>query len=152
MHYSVCLVLTSLYASIALGGVLQIEDFSGECVVWSRDNHGCTGYSASFGQLNGSDCSIIELSEVIDGSRKTFSVLNVGACDTAWIRVNQNDLVTFFNQAGDESECTLSDGLNVGSWCSATDIELATSTSASSSSPTSSTSSTSSTTGFATSS
>ncbi|KAJ5267274.1 hypothetical protein N7478_010082 [Penicillium angulare] len=67
---------------------------------------------------------LIGLSEVIDGTHKAFSVLNVGACDTAWNRVNQNGLVTFFNQAGDEAECTLNDCLSVGSWCSATDIEV----------------------------
>ena len=37
-------------------GALQIIDQDGQCLMWSEDNYGCTGYSASFGLLNGEDC------------------------------------------------------------------------------------------------
>ncbi|KAF3004648.1 hypothetical protein E8E15_000458 [Penicillium rubens] len=100
--------------------------------MWSNDNYGCTGYSASFGQLDGNDCS--KFSEVINGTRQDYSVLSVDACDTengepaAWIQVNVTGLVTFSNQGGDESTCTLNDGFKVGSWCSASDSGVTAST------------------------
>ena len=51
------ILLASLYASASLGGTLEVIDNNGQCLIYSADNHGCTGYSASFGLLNGSDCS-----------------------------------------------------------------------------------------------
>lgn len=69
-----------------------------------------------------------ELSEVVNGTRKDFTVLNVNACGTenggaaAWIRINKNGLVKFFNQGGNHSECMLNNEFNVGSWCAAADF------------------------------
>ncbi|CAG8302807.1 unnamed protein product [Penicillium salamii] len=97
--------------------------------MWSNDNYGCTGYSASFSQLNGNDCS--DLSQVVDDTREDLPALDVDACGTenglpaASIRVNQNGIVTFFNQGGDHSECTLNDKFKVGSWCSVVDFTSA---------------------------
>lgn len=54
--YSVIL-LASIYASASLGGTLEVIDYNGQCLVYSAGNYGCTGYSAPFGLLNGSDCS-----------------------------------------------------------------------------------------------
>lgn len=68
------------------------------------------------------------MSEVINGTRQDFTVLNVDACGTengssvASIEVRQTGLVTFFNQNGDMSACTLNNGFKAGSWCSASDL------------------------------
>jgi hypothetical protein len=40
----------------------------------------------------------------------------------AWIEVERDGQVTFFNQNGDKSTCVLNDGYKVGSWCNATDL------------------------------
>ncbi|KAJ5642525.1 hypothetical protein N7490_006703 [Penicillium lividum] len=116
-------ILVIAYARSSFGSALEVIDYDGQCVMWSNDNYGCTGYSASFGLLDGDECS--NFSEVINGTRQDKSVLNVDACGTengepaAWIQVNKTGLVTFSNQNGDESTCTLNNGFNVGSWCSA---------------------------------
>ncbi|CAG8344745.1 unnamed protein product [Penicillium salamii] len=132
MQLPMFLILASIFTGAAYCGALQVVDFDGQCVIWSSDNHGCTGHSAAFSQLDGDDCS--ELSKAVNGTRKNVSVLNVDACGTengmpaAWIWVNQGGLVTFFNQGGDQAECTLNDKFKVGSWCSAADFISAPST------------------------
>lgn len=83
----------------------------------------------SIGQLLRCDCTEEnqELSEVTNGVRHEYAVLNVDACGTidgnpaAWIHVNQTGLVTFSNQNGDQSSCTLDDGFKVGSSCISSD-------------------------------
>lgn len=57
MALSIFLLLASFYISAALGGTLQVIDYDGQCVIWSDDNNGCTGHSASFGLLDGNSCS-----------------------------------------------------------------------------------------------
>ncbi|KAJ5559472.1 hypothetical protein N7513_001871 [Penicillium frequentans] len=125
-------LLVIAYARSSFGSALEVIDYDGQCVMWSNDNYGCTGYSASFGLLDGDDCS--KFSEVINGTRQDFSVLSVDACGTengepaAWIQVNETGLVTFSNQNGDESTCTLNNGFKVGSWCSASGSGVVSST------------------------
>ncbi|KAJ5302312.1 hypothetical protein N7508_007175 [Penicillium antarcticum] len=124
MHLFFCVPLIALYFCACLGGTLEVIDYDGQCVMWSVHNHGCTGYSAPFGLIDGSDCS--HLSEVEDGTREKKTVLNVDACGTedgepvAWITVNETGLVTFSNKNGAKTACTLNDGLKVGSSCDAT--------------------------------
>lgn len=57
MTFSTFLLLASVYIRAALGGALKVLDYDRQCVIWSDDNHGCTGYSASFGLLDGDSCS-----------------------------------------------------------------------------------------------
>ncbi|KAJ5152437.1 hypothetical protein N7492_009717, partial [Penicillium capsulatum] len=138
MHLPVQAVLIGVFVSTSLGGSLEVIDQGRQCVIWSNDSHGCTGYSASFAELNGTDCS--ELSKVVNGTRKDFSALNVEACgtkngkDVAWITVNLTGEVTFFNQDGEKSGCTLNHGLKAGSWCNASDPKPMTTTDLSSAS------------------
>ncbi|KAJ5473987.1 hypothetical protein N7475_003553 [Penicillium sp. IBT 31633x] len=136
--FFVFILLATIYVRTSLGGTLNVVDYDGKCVIWSDDNHGCTGSSAIFGLLDGDDCS--DISKVTDGTRKEYSVLNVDTCGTekdrpvAWIQINKNGLVTFFNQNGNIAACTLDNGLKVGSWCSASDSLSTTSLSVSSAS------------------
>ena len=57
MFVSIYLLLTGVYIRACYGGALEIIDYDTQCSVWSEDNHGCTGYSAFFAQLDGDDCS-----------------------------------------------------------------------------------------------
>jgi hypothetical protein len=57
MALSIFLLLAAVYISSVLGGTLEVIDYDGKCVIWSNGNHGCTGYSASFGLLDGNSCS-----------------------------------------------------------------------------------------------
>ena len=58
MVRSFFLLLASIYARAALGGALKVIDFDRQCVIWSGDNSGCCmGLSASFGLLDGDNCS-----------------------------------------------------------------------------------------------
>jgi hypothetical protein len=154
MRFSVFALLTGVWAHVSFAGSLQVIDHNRHCLIWSDDNYGCTGYSAPFAPLNGDDCSgrqafdgdncqdvtheYQELSEVTNGIRHEYAVLNVDACGTidglpaAWIHVNQTGLVTFSNQDGDQSSCTLDNGLKVGSSCISSDLKYAHSPSSSS--------------------
>jgi hypothetical protein len=75
-----------------------------------------------------------ELSGIVNGTSKDFSTFSVGACgtedgkDVAWITASQTGEVTFFNQNGDKTGCTLNNGLQVGSWCSASNYKPMTTT------------------------
>lgn len=79
-----------------------------------------------------------ELSEVTNGIRHEYAVLNVDACGTidglpaAWIHVDQTGLVTFSNQNGDQASCTLDNGFKVGSSCISSGLTSAHSSSLSS--------------------
>lgn len=57
MRFSLIVMLASAYARVSLGGTLEIIDIDNQCAIWSYDNHGCTGSSASFSRLDGDDCS-----------------------------------------------------------------------------------------------
>ncbi|KAJ5466007.1 hypothetical protein N7530_009794 [Penicillium desertorum] len=125
-----------IQAGISQAGTLEVIDHDGKCLIWSNDNYGCTGYSASFGLLDGADCSgrhpplklkiainnSLELSEVVKGDRHELNVLNIDVCGredgsrAAWIQVNHTGLVTFTNKNGNEASCVLNNGLNTGSW------------------------------------
>ena len=116
IRVSFCLLLAVVYVRTSFGGTLEVIDYDGQCLVWSKANHGCTGYSAPFAEPDGEDCSsgqlpdhkiqhgineLLELTEVINGVRTDFSVLNVDACGTenglpaASIEVKQTRLVPF---------------------------------------------------------
>ncbi|KAJ5193085.1 hypothetical protein N7449_009227 [Penicillium cf. viridicatum] len=75
MLFSIFLLFVSLYVRASLGGTLSVVDYDGQCVIWSEDNHGCIGSLAAFGLRDGDNCS--DLSKVIKGVRKDFTVLNV---------------------------------------------------------------------------
>lgn len=62
MHFSIFVLLASAYANISFGGSVEVFDSDGQCIIWSNDNHGCTGHSAPFAKLDGQDCSSKELS------------------------------------------------------------------------------------------
>ncbi|KAF3399929.1 hypothetical protein F1880_008422 [Penicillium rolfsii] len=133
------IILTGLWAGISLGGTLNVTASDDECRIWSNHNHGCDGYSASFAKPKGDDCS--SLSEMPNGSPENTRV--EVACGTengspaAWIEVERDGQVTFFNQNGDKSTCVLNDGHKVGSWCNATDLLTPTTSSSASSTVTS---------------
>lgn len=57
MRFSILVLLLSVYVRTSFGGVFEIIDHSGQCLIWSDDNYGCMGYSASLGLLDGDDCS-----------------------------------------------------------------------------------------------
>jgi hypothetical protein len=57
MRFSLLVMLASAYARASFGGTLEIIDIDNQCAIWSYDNHGCTGSSAFFSQLDGDDCS-----------------------------------------------------------------------------------------------
>ncbi|KZN84713.1 hypothetical protein EN45_088550 [Penicillium chrysogenum] len=128
MTFSIFLLLASVYIRAALGGSLTVIDYDRQCVIWSDDNYGCTGHSSSFGLLDGDDCS--DLSMITHGIRKDYSKLDVGVCGStkdnimpvAWIDINENGMVKFYNQNGDETGCTLDNGFKVGSSCIASDL------------------------------
>jgi hypothetical protein len=56
MRFSLIVILASAYARASLSGTLEIIDIDNQCVIWSYDNHGCTGSSTIFSQLDGDDC------------------------------------------------------------------------------------------------
>lgn len=139
----------STLAHTSLGGVLQVIDEDRECKIYSNDVHGCTGYSASFAKLKGTDCSgmfiksritihysarlsdnyILDLTMKVQNSLIDLSYIDVAACgqvngkNAAWIMVNKTGEVTFFNQNGDKAKCKLDNGLNTGSSCSTSDFK-----------------------------
>lgn len=57
MRFSLIVMLASAYARASLGGTFEVIDIDNQCAIWSYDNHGCTGSSAFFSQLDGDDCS-----------------------------------------------------------------------------------------------
>ncbi|KAJ5704447.1 hypothetical protein N7536_000136 [Penicillium majusculum] len=125
MHFFLIAILAIIQAGTSHAGTLEVIDHDRQCLIWSTDNFGCTGYSASFGLLDGIDCS--KLSEVVNGNRHELNVLKVDVCGTedgspvAWIQVNRTGLVTFSNINGNQSSCVLNDGLKAGSWCITTE-------------------------------
>jgi hypothetical protein len=50
-------VLAVIYAKHSVAGTLSIVDVSSQCMIWSNDNHGCTGHSTPFSVPKGEDCS-----------------------------------------------------------------------------------------------
>lgn len=46
-----------LLNSVALAGSFLITQNQGECLLWSENNHGLTGHSGPFAQLEGKHCS-----------------------------------------------------------------------------------------------
>lgn len=57
MLFVIFTLLVGIYIRATLGGSLLVIDNEGECLIWSNNNHGCTGYSAPFSLLHGDDCS-----------------------------------------------------------------------------------------------
>ncbi|CAG8030236.1 unnamed protein product [Penicillium salamii] len=97
---------------------------------WSYDNHGCTGSSAFFSQLDGDDCS--RLDKVANSTHSGYPLRGAEACGTennsaaAWVKVEKNGVITFYNFQGDKSACTLDNGLKHGSRCTASDLKSST--------------------------
>ncbi|KAJ6019451.1 hypothetical protein N7522_001518 [Penicillium canescens] len=106
-------VVTGSYLAI-------IQDTGGEnnCRVWSQNNHGCTGYSATFAKLKGKDCSSFIGAGSDDKSVKIDICGTENGEQVAWVTVNKNGTVAFHNREGDTSSCTLENGLKVPSGCS----------------------------------
>lgn len=65
MRSFIILIFMGVYAQTYLGGTLEVIDFNNQCAIWSDANHGCTGHSAFFAQLDGDDCSSKHLSGTI---------------------------------------------------------------------------------------
>ncbi|CAG7934846.1 unnamed protein product [Penicillium salamii] len=130
MRFSLIAMLASAYARASLGGTLEIIDIDNQCAVWSYDNHGCTGSSRFFSQLDGDDCS--RLDKVANSTHPGYPMRGSEACGTennssaAWVKVEKTGVITFFNFQGDNSACTLDNGLKHGSRCTASDMESST--------------------------
>ncbi|KAJ5471535.1 hypothetical protein N7530_008892 [Penicillium desertorum] len=141
MRFSILVLLAWAHARASFGGTLEVIDYDHQCVIWSNDNHGCTGHSDSFGQLDSGDCS--KLSKVINGTSQGYPARYLEACGTenglpvAWIELDETGLVHFFNQHGYMAACTLNNGFQVGSWCSVSDSESSTKASSAIPKPTS---------------
>ncbi|KAJ6066953.1 uncharacterized protein N7446_003990, partial [Penicillium canescens] len=83
--------------------VIQGTDGENNCRVWSQSNHGCTGYSATFANLKGKDCSSFIGAGSDDKSVKVDICGTENGEQVAWVTVNQNGTVTFLNREGDTS-------------------------------------------------
>ncbi|CAG7957021.1 unnamed protein product [Penicillium nalgiovense] len=140
MRFSVAIILASAYARASLGGTLEIIDIDKKCAIWSNDNHGCTGSSAFFSQLDGDYCS--KLDKVTNSTHQGYPMRGAEACGTesnssaAWVKVEEPGVITFYNLQGDRSRCELDNGLKHGSRCTASDLLPATESSSSESSST----------------
>ena len=66
------------------------------------------------------------LSEMPNGSPENTRIEVASGTENgspaAWIEVERDGQVTFFNQNGDKSTCVLNDGYKIRSWCNATDL------------------------------
>ncbi|CAG8092469.1 unnamed protein product [Penicillium salamii] len=126
MRFSLIVILASAYARASLGGTLEIIDIDKQCAIRSYDNHGCTGSSAFFSQLDGDDCS--RLDKVTNSTHPGYPMRGSETCGTendssaAWVKVEKTGVVTFFNFQGDNSTCTLDNGLKHDSRCTASDL------------------------------
>ncbi|CAG7991084.1 unnamed protein product [Penicillium nalgiovense] len=150
MRLSLIVMLASVYARATLGGTLEIIDIDNKCAIWSYDNHGCTGSSAFFSQLDGDDCS--RLDKVANSTHPGYPMRGAEACGTendssaAWVKVEKTGVITFYNFQGDNSTCTLDNELKHGSRCTASDLIPSTKSSSTESSSTESSSTKSSST------
>ncbi|KAF3009287.1 hypothetical protein E8E15_002049 [Penicillium rubens] len=130
MRFSLIVMLASAYARASLGGTLEIIDIDNQCAIWSYDNHGCTGSSAFFSQLDGDDCS--RLDKVANSTHSGYPLRGAEACGTendsaaAWVKAEKNGVITFYNFQGDKSACKLDKGLKHGSRCTASDLKSST--------------------------
>ncbi|KAJ5483155.1 hypothetical protein N7530_002401, partial [Penicillium desertorum] len=107
--------------TVVAGSYLAIiQDNNGEnnCRVWSQNNHGCTGYSATFAKLKGKDCSGFIGAGSDDKSVKVDICGTENGEQVAWVTVNKDGTVSFLNRQGDTSSCMLENGLKVPSGCS----------------------------------
>jgi hypothetical protein len=57
MQLPLLAVLLGFFVRGSLGASLGVIDQDRQCLIWSNGNHGCTGYSEPFAELNGTDCS-----------------------------------------------------------------------------------------------
>ncbi|CAG8099631.1 unnamed protein product [Penicillium nalgiovense] len=123
MRFSLIAMLASAYARASIGGTFEIIDIDNQCAIWSYDNHGCTGSSAFFSQLDGDDCSTLD--KVANSTHPGYPMGGAEVCGTAnnssaaWVKVEKTGVVTFFNSQGDTSACRLDRGLKHGSRCTA---------------------------------
>ncbi|KAJ5337316.1 uncharacterized protein N7506_005338, partial [Penicillium brevicompactum] len=140
MRFSLIVILASVYARASLGGTLEIIDIDNKCAIWSYDNHGCTGSSAFFSQLDGDDCS--RLDKVANSTHPGYPMGGAEACGTennssaAWVKVEKTGVITFYNFQGDSSTCTLDNRLKHGSRCTTSDLIHSTKSSSTESSST----------------
>ncbi|KAJ5971784.1 uncharacterized protein N7479_001702, partial [Penicillium vulpinum] len=98
--------------------IIEDNDSETNCRVWSQNNHGCTGYSATFAKLKGNDCSGFIGAGFDDKSVKVDICGTENGEQVAWVTVNKNGTVSFLNRQGDTSSCMLENGLKVPSGCS----------------------------------
>lgn len=90
---------------------VEIIDIDNQCAIWSHDNHGCTGSSAFFSQLDGDDCSskkmagmqiikkytneAVALDKVANSTHPGYSMGGAEVCGTAnsssaaWVKVEK---------------------------------------------------------------
>ncbi|KAJ5742260.1 hypothetical protein N7533_011669, partial [Penicillium manginii] len=121
-------VLTAIYTKYCVAGILSIVDVGSQCMIWSNNNHGCTGHSIPFSVPKGEDCSKLGGKAISNGH--DLPIVSVEACTTekgllaVWILLEKTGRATFFNKQGNISACTLSDGLKVGSMCDTVDLEV----------------------------
>jgi hypothetical protein len=57
MNILVQAALIGVFIRASLGASLGVINQDHQCLIWSNDNHGCTGYSEPFAEINGTDCS-----------------------------------------------------------------------------------------------
>lgn len=148
MHFPRYALFLGFSASVAFGGSLRIINNNEQCMVWSEDNFGCTGYSSPFARLDGKDCSGRSHALGFATSRTNrgpdFTVsgegLKLNICGTedgqqvAWVDVNKKGTVSFLNQQGNTFSCALDNDFKVDSKCSAASVSTTYATSLSSTS------------------
>ncbi|KAF3003915.1 hypothetical protein E8E15_001065 [Penicillium rubens] len=107
MRFSLIVMLASAYARASIGGTFEIIDIDNQCAIWSHDNHGCTGSSAFFSQLDGDDCSTLD--KVANSTHPGYSMGGAEVCGTAnsssaaWVKVEKP------GELKHGSRCTASD-------------------------------------------
>ncbi|CAG8945131.1 unnamed protein product [Penicillium salamii] len=121
MHFSLIVMLASAYTQASFGGTLEIINIDNQCVIWSYNNHGCTGSSTFFSQLNRNNCS----NKVANSTHSGYPLCGAEACgmennsSAAWVKVEKPGVITFYNFQGDKLTCTLDNELKHSSWCTA---------------------------------
>jgi hypothetical protein len=60
MNLPVQAALIGVVIRTSLGASLGVINQDRQCLIWSNDNHGCTGYSEPFAEIKGTDCSGID--------------------------------------------------------------------------------------------
>lgn len=129
MQLPMFLILASIFAGAAYCGALQVVDFDGQCVIWSSNNHGCTGHSAAFSQLDGDDCSGRQRNYVrCDINQKVLT--NSQSLAQPWMAPAKTSLCLMWMHVAQRTECQLRGFGSIEAALSPSSIRVVTSRSA----------------------